>query len=79
MPRYFFDFHHGKWTHDRVGSEWATIEDAYREAKRLLPAIARDEVPDDGQQTIYTVLVKDEDGQPVYTATLTFSGLPLPP
>lgn len=79
MPRYFFDLYDDTWTLDRFGAERASVEHAYREAKRLLPALAQDEVPDDGRSIIYTVLAKDEDSQPVYTATLTLAGFPLPP
>ncbi|MBB3903984.1 hypothetical protein GGR33_003498 [Methylobacterium brachythecii] len=40
-----------------------------------LPEIARDEIPKDGDQQAYTVLVRDEHNLTVYTATLTFAGL----
>ncbi|WP_187193525.1 MULTISPECIES: hypothetical protein [unclassified Methylobacterium] len=42
---------------------------------RLLPDIARDEVPDDGDRCAFSVVVTDEDGKPIYTATLNWTGL----
>nr|WP_325170011.1 hypothetical protein [Methylobacterium sp. C25] len=40
-----------------------------------LPQVARDEIPKDGDQQAYTVLVRNEHNVTVYTATLMFSGL----
>ncbi|KAB1070820.1 DUF6894 family protein [Methylobacterium planeticum] len=77
MARYFFDVHDGVWSRDNTGTEYATVEEAYREAKRLLPDIARHEVPNGGHQHIYTVLVTNEEAVPIYTASLSFAGLPL--
>ncbi|WP_210168830.1 hypothetical protein, partial [Methylobacterium sp. Leaf100] len=51
-----------------------TLEAAIVQAKRVLPTIAADEVPRDGEHKIYTVVVTDEDGSAVYTAGLSFSG-----
>jgi hypothetical protein len=45
------------------------------EAMRGLPEIASDEVPADGDRQTFTVMVTDEDGKPVYTATLNFTGI----
>nr|WP_313902031.1 hypothetical protein [Methylobacterium sp. J-001] len=44
-------------------------------AQRLLPDIARSEIQGDGDQHVYMVLVTDEDGHAVYSATLTYAGL----
>ena len=76
MPRYFFDHHdNGKRLHDDEGIEFDTPDQVRLEAMRVLPAIAKDEVPKDGDRQAYTVIVKDEAGRPVYSATLTFAGL----
>lgn len=74
MPRYFFDikgFHHER---DDEGVICADLQDAVREAKKLLPAIAMDEVPSDGEHYAVTVLVTDEDGKLVYSGVLSFVG-----
>ncbi len=76
MPRYFFDIHaNGNCTLDEVGTECASPDGARMAAMETLPAIAKDEVSADGDRQAYTVMVKDEVGQPVYSATLTFAGL----
>ena len=75
MPRYCFDLHENGVVHrDEVGVECATLEAAVVQAKRVLPTIAADEIPRDGEHKIYTVVVTDEDGSAVYTAGLSFSG-----
>lgn len=75
MPRFFFDVREdGKVHRDEVGVECASPERATVEAKRLLPAIALDEVPRDGDHKSYSVVVNDAGGQPVYTAGLSFIG-----
>jgi hypothetical protein len=75
VPRYFFDVHDGAFQRDDEGTECANIEEVRRVAKRLLPDIARDGIPLDGDRHIYTVLVTSEDGQPVYSAALSFAGI----
>lgn len=75
MPRYFFDVHDGVLQRDDAGTECADIEEVRRVAKRLLPDIARENIPQDGDRHIYTVLVTSEDGQPIYSAVLSFAGV----
>jgi hypothetical protein len=75
MPRFFFDLHDGHWDRDDVGTECADVEHAIQQAKRTLPAMALDQLPHDEDRHTVTMLVTDEDGRPVYTATLTYSGL----
>jgi hypothetical protein len=41
----------------------------------VLPAIARDTIPKDGNRQSFTVLVRNERDLTVYTATLSFAGL----
>ena len=75
MPRYFFDLHTDKGVErDDSGSELADMKQV-REAQRLLPDLAREEIPEDGDRRSFTVLVTDEDGHPVYSATLHYAGL----
>ena len=76
MPRYFFHlFENGSRTEDDTGGEFDSEEEVQLEAMRVLPEIAREEVPRDGDRQAFTVLVTNEAGHPVYTATLTFAGL----
>ena len=44
MPRYFFDIHDGSHTRDDEGVECADLRTVAMEAKKLLPAVAKDEV-----------------------------------
>ncbi|PXW51407.1 hypothetical protein [Methylobacterium sp. B4] len=74
MPRFFFDVHDGRNERDDEGLVFADVQAAALEAKRLLPEIARDEVPKDGERQAITVLVTDEEGCPVYSAALCFVG-----
>ncbi|MGU3665112.1 DUF6894 family protein [Methylobacterium sp. A49B] len=77
MPRYFFDIHNGAFHPDDEGTECADFEAARKQAMASLPEVARWEIPSDGDRQAFTVLVRDEDGVLVYTATLTFAGLRL--
>jgi hypothetical protein len=74
VPRYFSDIHDGVHQRDDAGTECADLQGAALESKRLLPAIAVDEIPKDGERQTITVLVTDEDGHAVYSAALTFVG-----
>jgi hypothetical protein len=63
MPRYFFDIHDGEvFTPDRQGLNLEDLEAAKAEAKRALPEIVKDEMPD-GDRRDFTVDVKDVAGQ----------------
>lgn len=76
MAQYFFDtFENGKHILDDRGIECSTPTQVRIEAMKVLPSIAREEIPRDGDRQAFTVLVKDEAGKPVYSATLTFAGL----
>lgn len=77
MPRFFFDIHDGEWDRDSVGTECTDVENAIQQAKRTLPAMALDQILRDGDHHTVTVLVTDDDGRPVYTATLAYTGLVL--
>ena len=47
MPRFFFDIHDGEtFTPDRVGLELDDLAAAKEEAKKTLPEIVKDELPD---------------------------------
>ena len=47
MPRFFFDIHDGEaFTPNREGLELEDLEAAKAEAKKTLPEIVKDEMPD---------------------------------
>ena len=75
MARYFFDIHDGGSTRDDTGTECADDEAARKIAIRTLPDIARDEIPRDGDRRSFVVLVTSEDGGPVFSATLSYTGV----
>lgn len=76
MARYYFHVHqNGQLYKDSEGTEFASVDMVRTEAMEALPDIAKDEVPRDGDRQAFAVLVTDENGKPVYSATLTFAGL----
>jgi hypothetical protein len=75
MPRYFFDVHNGGRYRDDIGTELSDLMKVRKEAMQLLPNLARDDVPEDGDHRIFTVLVTDEDGRATYSGTLSYTGL----
>ncbi|MBE7184516.1 MAG: hypothetical protein INR68_08935 [Methylobacterium mesophilicum] len=78
MTLYFFDtFENGEHIVDDAGLECCSFEHMRLEAMKALPAIAKDEIPKDGDRQAFTVLVKNEAGKSVYSATLTYAGLRL--
>lgn len=74
MALYFFDIHDGTFRLDDVGVECKDLNAVRYEAKRVLPAIAKEILPEDGDHHTLTVRVRDERHETVYTATLMFSG-----
>jgi hypothetical protein len=71
VPRFFFDVHDGEeFTPDRVGLDLDGLEAAKNEAKKTLPDIVKDEMPD-GDRRDFTVDVKDAAGQIVWRVTLS--------
>ena len=73
MPRYFFHvFENGHRTKDDVGIELDSDNDIEQEAIHALPEIAKDRVPEDGDQQAFTVVVTGERGQPIYTPHSVF-------
>jgi hypothetical protein len=77
MPRYFFDTDDGDQPlRDDEGTEFAGLQEACDEAVRILPDIARDVLPPhgmrpQGNQRAVVVVVRDENNQAVFTATLS--------
>lgn len=75
MPRYVLDIHDGTHIRDDIGVECDNLRAVALEARKLLPAVPRDEVSKDGEHRAVTVLVINEDGKPVYSAALTYTGI----
>lgn len=74
MARYYFDLHDGEYVIDEIGVECADFDAVRREAKCTLPEMARDILPEDGDQHTIRVVVRDSEDKIVYTATLIFNG-----
>ena len=73
MARYFFDIHDGDhFTPDDTGLELRDLEAAKAEAKKALPDIVKDEMPD-GDRRDFVVVVKDEAGQSILRVTLALA------
>jgi hypothetical protein len=79
MALYYFDIHDGTFRLDEEGTECADFDAVRREAKRVLPEIAKDILPEDGDHHTLTVRVRNERHETVYTATLMFNGFSSPP
>ena len=76
MPRYFFDVHEtGKVDKDDTGTEMLDRNAVRVAAMRLLPDIVREEISKDGDHRAFAVLVTDADEHPIYSATLSYTGL----
>lgn len=78
MPRYFFDIYDSGITKDDEGHDLPDEAAVRRAAMESLPKIAADEIPADGDKRHFIVVARNEDGQAVYTATLSYVGLKLP-
>jgi hypothetical protein len=69
--RFFFDVHDGEvFTVDEDGVELEDEYAAQQEAVRVLPAIAKDALPD-GTEREFTVEVRDESDRKLLRATLS--------
>ncbi|WP_233385091.1 DUF6894 family protein [Methylobacterium sp. C25] len=77
MSRYCFDIHDDhSLIRDDVGDECADAKVIRQMAMETLPQIARDEIPKDGDQQAYTVLVRNERNLTLYSgATVLIGGL----
>ena len=74
VPRYFFDVHDGVQGRDYEGVLCANLQAAAKEADALLPAIALNREAEDSERQTISVLVTDEEGHPVYQASLSQVG-----
>ncbi|GJD93620.1 DUF6894 family protein [Methylobacterium iners] len=60
MARYFFDVHDAALVRDEVGSECLGQDDIRKEAMLMLLALAKDEIPKEGDRQAFMVLVRLE-------------------
>ena len=60
---------------DSEGQDCTSLSEVRKEAMHALPEIAKSEIPKDGDKQTFTLFVRDEQDRPVYTATITFSGI----
>ena len=74
LPRYFFDIEDGGLQIDETGTECADLDAVQRAAMQILPEIARFET-DVADRHTFTVIARDADRYPVFTATLSLTGL----
>jgi hypothetical protein len=73
VPRYFFDTHDGElFTPDNTGVALDDLQAAKDEAKKALPDIVKDELPDGGRRT-FVIVVKDEGGHALWRVTLSLA------
>ena len=78
MPLYYFDVHDaGAMQRDETGTDFAIAEEVIKAARGFLPDVAREEIPKNGDCRHFVVLVRDQHGNPFYSATLAFTGLRL--
>ena len=78
MPRYYFDLDDGKqFRSDNEGSELANDEAARQEAIRTLAEVAKDVLPNDGQQLDMFIHVRNSDGKHLLQVMLNFAARPL--
>ena len=75
MPKYFFDIYNSDTTLDDHGHDLPNDEAVREMTMRSLPMIAADEIPHDGDHRNFVVVARDENGTPVYSATLSYVGL----
>ncbi|MEG9528321.1 MAG: hypothetical protein MIL41_21565 [Hyphomicrobiales bacterium] len=73
MPRFYFDIHDGELLPDEEGTECADFEAAREKVLASLPDVAGWITPVDSDNQAVSVLVRDETGREIYTATLTFA------
>ena len=80
MPRLYFDvYRNGKVAPDTEGSDCPDLAAARREAMAILPEVVRSDILEHGDTQQFVVVVRDESGTTLYTATLNYAGLTFAP
>ena len=72
MPRFFFDISDGGLTVDDTGTEFPSAHAARDAAIKTLPDVAQDEIGE-GQSREVLVLVRNEEGRAIFSASLTLT------
>ncbi len=79
MTRYFFDVSDtGVMQKDDEGTEFSNLEGVRTAAMRLIADIAREAIPEKGDQRSFVVVVIDQNRSSIYSATLTYTGFSAP-
>ena len=74
MPRFYFDVQDGKGFHeDHIGDLFKDLEEAVVQAQCILPALARDAMPD-GDHYDFKCDVRDDVRRIVYRGNLSYRG-----
>lgn len=74
MPKFYFDISDGAaTTTDPNGIEFDTVEIAREEATRTLSEIAAQELPGDGPQRMFSIVVSDSERLVLFEVQLSFS------
>ncbi|WP_409567214.1 DUF6894 family protein [Methylobacterium sp. E-016] len=74
VARYFFDIADGDLRIDETGTECADLDAVRSAAMQILPEIARFEIGN-GDRHTFTVIARDVGRRPVFTTTLSLTGL----
>lgn len=72
MPRFFFDISDGSLIVDNDGTEFPNAHVARDTAVRTLPDIAKDHIGE-GPSREVLILMRDENGRALFTASLTLT------
>ncbi|KMO32991.1 hypothetical protein VQ02_22265 [Methylobacterium variabile] len=72
MPCFFFDIRDGHLIVDDVGSEFPNVHAARNAAIKVLPDVAREQIGA-GESREVSVLMRDEAGRNLFTATLNLT------
>lgn len=76
MPRFFFDIHDNEDVQrDSEGLELNDAQGARQEAVRTLTSLGFHDPQRNVEQRTLSVVVRDHEGFPIYSATLSFKGL----
>jgi len=76
MPLFYFDVKDGdRLATDQVGTDLANHTVAREEATRALSEIAAEEIPRDGPDREFCIVVRDDVGTVVFELRLTFHSL----
>ena len=78
MPLFFFDYSDGGDWRDDEGVELPDVMAAEAEARRTLPRIMEEAVASETRPRRFEITVSDERGEPIYSASMSFTGMRLP-